>query len=121
MIPTISGNLLLARSKPRRHNWIGFWHSFAAARFENLGVNPLVRFNRYTVSISHCRDTNSNMFASSQSPALSARVTAANGEPFLVKVYVKALRTGEDVERETDDAGDSGKVSVQGKKRGAML
>jgi len=84
-------------------------------------VNPLVRFNRYTVSISHCRDTNSNMFASSQSPALSARVTAANGEPFLVKVYVKALRTGEDVERETDDAGDSGKVSVQGKERGAML
>jgi len=34
---------------------------------------------------------------------------------------VKGLRTGEDVEREADDAGDSGKVSVQGKERGAML
>src|SRR5580692_1698821 len=28
MFSTISGNLLLARSKPRHHNWIGVWHSF---------------------------------------------------------------------------------------------
>jgi len=27
MFSTISGNLLLARSKPRCHTWIGFWHS----------------------------------------------------------------------------------------------
>jgi hypothetical protein len=28
---TISGNLLLARSKPRHHNSKGFWHSFGTA------------------------------------------------------------------------------------------
>ncbi len=72
------------------------------------------------VSQSHTAGTRTAT-SSSQSPALSARVTAANGEPFLVEVYVKGLRTGEDVEREADDAGDSGKVSVQGKERGAML
>src|SRR5207302_1163165 len=63
------------------------------------------------VSQSHTAGTRTAT-SSSQSPALSARVTAANGEPFLVEVYVKGLRTGEDVEREADDAGDSGKVSV---------
>jgi hypothetical protein len=40
-----------------------------------------------------CRDTNSDMFVSPRSAALSARVAPANGEPFLVEVYVKALVT----------------------------
>ena len=31
MFLTISGNLLLARSKPRNCNWIGFWYSFGTA------------------------------------------------------------------------------------------
>src|SRR6267378_4941213 len=41
MFPTISGNLLLARSKPRHHNSIGFWHSFGTAGFENRWGEPL--------------------------------------------------------------------------------
>jgi hypothetical protein len=77
------------------------------------------QFNGYTVSFPHYRDTNSNMFA--VLPISRVKCTCYSCEPFLVEVYVKALRTGEDVERETDDAGDSGKVSVQGKERGAML
>ena len=40
-----------------------------------------------------CRDTNNDMFVSSHSPALRARVTPANGQPFMVEVYVKALVT----------------------------
>jgi hypothetical protein len=39
------------------------------------------------------RDTSNNMFVSSRSPALSARVTPATGDPFLVEAYVKALVT----------------------------
>lgn len=40
-----------------------------------------------------CRDTNSDMFVPSHSPALRARVTPANGQPFMVEVYVKAVVT----------------------------
>jgi hypothetical protein len=41
-----------------------------------------------------CRDTNSDMFVSSRAPALSARMTPATGDPFLVvEVYLKALVT----------------------------
>src|SRR5882672_2442802 len=35
MFSTISGNLLLARSKPRGCNCIGFWYSFGTDRFAN--------------------------------------------------------------------------------------
>jgi hypothetical protein len=40
-----------------------------------------------------CRDTNNDMFVSSRSAALRARVTPATGQPFMVEVYVKALVT----------------------------
>lgn len=41
-----------------------------------------------------CRDTNNDMLAfSRKTPMLSARVTTANSEPFLVEVYIKALLT----------------------------
>jgi hypothetical protein len=40
-----------------------------------------------------CRDTNNDMFASVSSPALSARVTTADGGSFLVEVFMKALTT----------------------------
>jgi len=47
MFSTISGNLLLARSKPRHHNWIGFWHSFGTAQvhleLKPWWVNPWLR------------------------------------------------------------------------------
>jgi hypothetical protein len=33
MFPTLSGNLLLARSKPRRLNYIGFWYGKSTAGF----------------------------------------------------------------------------------------
>ena len=31
LFPTVSGNLLLARSKPRRYNYIGFWYGKSTA------------------------------------------------------------------------------------------
>jgi len=40
MFSTISGNLLLARCKPRHHNWIGFCDSFGTAGFENRWGEP---------------------------------------------------------------------------------
>ncbi len=40
-----------------------------------------------------CRDTNKDIFTSSKSPTLSARVSIANSEPFLVEVYMKAVIT----------------------------
>jgi len=40
-----------------------------------------------------CRDTNNNLFASSSSTTLSARVVPASGESFLVEVFMKALAT----------------------------
>jgi hypothetical protein len=40
MFSTISGNLFLARSKPRDTNYTGFWHSFGTARFENCRAEP---------------------------------------------------------------------------------
>jgi hypothetical protein len=40
-----------------------------------------------------CRDESQSLFASSSSPTLSARVTLASGESFLVEVYTKALVT----------------------------
>src|SRR5216110_1863920 len=56
MFLTISGNLLLARSKPRNYNWIGFWHSFGTARvspeLQTVKVNPVLRQNNgNTVSL----------------------------------------------------------------------
>jgi hypothetical protein len=38
MFSTISGNLLLARSRPRHHNWIGFWHSFGTAMADDIAT-----------------------------------------------------------------------------------
>jgi hypothetical protein len=56
VIPTISGNLLLARSNPRNDNQLGFWNSFGTAQVDleltNWGVNPSLRqFYGYTVSL----------------------------------------------------------------------
>jgi hypothetical protein len=45
VFPTISGNLLLARSKPRHRNSIGFWH-----KFENCWGEPLSE----TQNLRHC-------------------------------------------------------------------
>jgi hypothetical protein len=50
MFSTISGNLLLARSKPRNTNYIGFWYSFGTARFENRRGEPLSE----TQNLRHC-------------------------------------------------------------------
>jgi len=41
MFSTISGNLLLARSKPRGTNYLGFWYSFGTAGSENHWGKPL--------------------------------------------------------------------------------
>ncbi len=38
-----------------------------------------------------CRDTTDDMFALGSSPALSARVTPTDGEPFLVEVFMEGL------------------------------
>jgi hypothetical protein len=50
MFSTISGNLLLARSKPRSSNYIGFWYSFGTAEFENRRGEPLTE----TENLRHC-------------------------------------------------------------------
>src|SRR5438477_12902857 len=52
---TISGNLLLARSKPRHHNWIGFWHSFGTA--DSLGEFEHKQEKRLAYSPTHSRVT----------------------------------------------------------------
>jgi hypothetical protein len=38
-----------------------------------------------------CLDTTDDMFALASSPALSARVTPTDGEPFLVEVFMEGL------------------------------
>jgi hypothetical protein len=55
MFSTISGDLLLARSKPRSSNYIGFWYSLGTAGFENGGREPLSETEnlRHCLNVSH--------------------------------------------------------------------
>jgi len=57
---TILGNLLLARSKPRDHSWVGFWYSW----IWGLLGEPFSE----TKNLKHCRDDSLVEFHSSLEP-----------------------------------------------------
>jgi hypothetical protein len=72
MFSTISGNLLLARSKPRNTNYIGFWYSFGTARFENRRGEPLSE----TENLRRCLKDLSIEFDARWRPTASAPLTS---------------------------------------------
>jgi len=72
MFSTISGNLLLARSKPRSSNYIGFWYSFGTAGFENRRGEPLSE----TENLRHCLKDLSIEFHARWCPTASAPLTS---------------------------------------------
>src|SRR5260370_11685622 len=55
MFSTISGNLLLARSKPPVCNCIGFWYSFGTDRFANCSAACLAGILSLVVTPTHFR------------------------------------------------------------------